>query len=111
MENYQPEFNSTVKCGEDVIKEPSVEPAMKEKVEDELSSLKERWLGINKNLDTLMSRYVTTNHLHLLHCRTLRVLCNQNSSLVVYLIALKQLNHNRNLIRITGRFTTIGQVN
>jgi hypothetical protein len=64
VENYQPEFNSTVKCGEDVIKEPSVEPAMKEKFEDELSTLKERWLGINKNLDTLMSRYVTTNHLH-----------------------------------------------
>ena len=56
MENYQPEFNSTVKCGEDVIREPSVEAEAKEKVEDELLSLKERWREININLDSLMSK-------------------------------------------------------
>ena len=56
VENYQPEFDATIKCGEDVIKEPSVQPATKEKVEDELASLKERWLEINRNLDALMSR-------------------------------------------------------
>ena len=67
MENYQPEFNSTIKCGEDVIKEPSVQPATKEKVEDELSSLKERWQRIDSSLEALMSRYVRTNHFHRLN--------------------------------------------
>ena len=41
-----------------MIKEPSVESSAKEKVEDELSSLKERWQEINNNLETIMSRYV-----------------------------------------------------
>ncbi|XP_028414134.1 dystrophin-like isoform X2 [Dendronephthya gigantea] len=54
--NYQPEFNSTIKCGEDVIREPSVESEAKEKVEDELLSLKKRWQDINTNLDSLTSK-------------------------------------------------------
>lgn len=58
VESYQPEFDSTIKCGEDVIKEPSVESSAKEKVEDELLSLKEQWQEINHNLETIMSRYV-----------------------------------------------------
>jgi predicted nuclease with TOPRIM domain len=62
VESYLPEFNSTIKCGEDVIKEPSVESAAKEKVEDELLSLKERLRGINNNLDSLTSRYVRASH-------------------------------------------------
>ena len=41
-----------------MIKEPSVESSTKEKVEDELSSLKERWQEINNNLEMIMSRYV-----------------------------------------------------
>lgn len=58
---FEPEYSSTMKCGEDVEKEPSVEDFEKEKVENQLFEIKERWQTINKNLDSLLSRYSQLN--------------------------------------------------
>ncbi|XP_046848609.1 utrophin-like isoform X4 [Xenia sp. Carnegie-2017] len=56
VDGYKDQYDSTLDCGELVLKEPSIESNEKEKVEKDLISLKERWRAIGQNIESIVSR-------------------------------------------------------